>query len=101
MNWNILSNKDILNEIGIRLRSYRINQKLTQKELAEQSGVSLFPIVQMERGKSVSISNMLPVLRTLRLLDNLDLFLPEIPMSPIKLANLKGKMPKRIRKKDK
>jgi transcriptional regulator with XRE-family HTH domain len=98
MDWNSLSNTALLQEIGKRLRYYRINSRLTQAELAEQAGVSVFTIVKIERGKAVSIGMLLPVLRVLRLLDNLELLLPETGISPVELLKLKGNKPKRIRK---
>jgi len=99
MDWNSLSNTAIVQEIGKRLKEYRLKKRYTQQELAEKAGISLFSVAQIERGNAVSISILLPVLRVLRLLDNLELLLPEIGISPIELLKLKGKTPKRIRPK--
>ena len=98
MDWNSLSNSAIIEEVGKRLKDYRIRRKLTQQELAEQAGVSVFSVAQIERGKAVTMSVFLAVLRVLRLLDNFELFIPEIGISPIELLKLKGKTPKRIKK---
>lgn len=91
MDWYYMSNKAILQEVGHRLRSYREKRKLTQKALAERSGLSLFTIAQLEQGKSVSLNSLLPVLRELRLLNNLDAFIPEMPESPIRLLDNQSK----------
>ena len=99
MNWNSLSDTAIVQEIGKRLKEYRLKKRFTQQELASQAGISIFSIAQIERGRAVSINILLPVLRTLRLLNNLELLLPEIGLSPVELLNLKGKIPKRIRVK--
>jgi len=101
MNWQSLSNSAIMEEAGKRLKAYRIRRKLTQQELADQAGVSVFSVAQIERGKVVTMSVFLSVLRVLRLLDNLELFIPEIGISPIELLRLKGKTPKRIKKSKK
>ena len=101
MNWNSLSNSAILNEVGKRLKDYRIRCKLTQQELAEKSGVSIFSVTQIERGKAVTLTVFLSVLRVLRLLDNFEIFIPEIGISPIELLKLRGKTPKRIKKSKK
>ena len=98
MNWNSLSNSAIIGEVGKRLKDYRIRRKLTQQELADQAGISVFSVTQIERGKAITLAVFLSVLRVLRLLDNLELFIPEIGISPIELLKLKGKTPKRIRK---
>ena len=99
MNWNSLSNAVIVVEIGKRLKEYRLKRRLSQQELAGRAGVSLFTVAKIEAGKPVSISMLLPVMRVLRLLDNLELLLPEIGISPIEMLKLKGKTPRRIRAK--
>jgi len=99
MDWNILSNKAIVQEIGKRIKAYRIEKRYTQQDLAIRAGVSLFTLAKIEQGKPVSISMLLAVLRVLRLLDNLEMLLPEIGISPIKMLELQGKKPQRIRPK--
>jgi transcriptional regulator with XRE-family HTH domain len=99
MDWNVLSNKAIVEEIGKRVKAYRMRKKLTQQQLAERAGISIFSVAQIENGKSVSLGILLSVLRVLRLLDNLELLLPEIGISPIEIFRLKGKTPQRIRPK--
>jgi hypothetical protein len=47
----------------------------------------------------VSLGIFLSVLRALRLLDNLEMLLPEIDISPIAMFQSKGKTPRRIRAK--
>jgi len=99
MDWNSLSNANVIQEIGVRLKKQRINKKMTQQQLAEKAGVSLFTIAQIERGKSVSLSMLVAVLRVLRLLDNLDLLLPESKISPVALMKQQQKVIKRVRPK--
>ena len=59
------------------------------------SGISLFTVAQIERGKPVSLAMLVPVMRELRLIDNLELLLPQREISPIELLKAKGKVPKR------
>jgi transcriptional regulator with XRE-family HTH domain len=99
MDWNSMSNAAIVQEIGKRLKEYRLKKKFTQQDIAGRSGISVFTVAQIEKGHPVSIAMLLPVLRVLRLLDNLELLLPEIGISPIELMKLKGKTPRRIRAK--
>jgi transcriptional regulator with XRE-family HTH domain len=97
MDWNSCSNTAIVQEIGKRIKAYRIEKRFTQQDLAIRAGVSLFTLTKIERGKPVSIIMLLAVLRGLRLLDNLELFLPEISISPIKMLELRGNKPQRVR----
>jgi len=99
MDWNSKSNENVAQEIGKRLKTHRINKRFTQKQLAEKAGVSLFTIAQIEKGKPVSISMLLPVLRVLRLLDNMELLIPEPQISPVALLKQKNKRIKRVRPK--
>lgn len=91
MDWFYMTDKAIMAEMGQRLRSYRKKRKLSQKELAERTGLSIFTIAQIEQGKAVSLSSLLPVLRELRLLNNLDALIPNIPESPISLLRKQRK----------
>ena len=99
MNWNEISNAAIVETIGKRLKEYRLKKRYTQKELSERAGISLFTVAQIEHGKPVSIAMLVPVLRVLRLLDNLEMLLPEATISPVEVLKLKGKQPQRIRLK--
>ena len=99
MEWNSFNNTDILLEIGGRIKKLRIGKKLTQQQLAYKAGVSLFTIAKIEKGFSVSLSMLVAVLRVLRLLDNLELLLPDYQISPVKLLKQKQKLDKRVRSK--
>ena len=101
MNYNILLNEDILNDLGKRLRQNRINLKLTQSELAKKSGVSRRTISGLENGHyNISLNNLIDILRALQLINNLQDLLPVIPaISPIEMAKLESKRTQRIRKK--
>jgi transcriptional regulator with XRE-family HTH domain len=99
MDWNELSNTAIVQEIGKRVKEYRLKKRFSQKELAERAGISVFTVAQIEHGKPVSIAMIVPVLRILRLLDNLEALLPEIAISPVEILKFKEKQSQRIRSK--
>ena len=99
MEWNSQSNSEILQEIGERIKKLRISKKLTQQQVADKAGVSLFTMAKIEKGFSVSLSMMVAVLRVLRLLDNLELLFPETQISPVTLLKQKKKIEKRVRSK--
>ena len=97
--WIELSDPAILKKLGKRLKDYRISQRFKQQELAEESGVGISTIAKIEKGQSVSFSLLISVMRTLGLLDNLELLVPEQRISPFELLKLKGKQVKRVRSK--
>ena len=97
--WTELSDPAILKRIGIQIRDYRIRMELTQNELAEKSGVSPGSVVRLEQGCPVSTLLFVSVLRTLGLLENLQVLLPELGISPIQMRKLQGKKKIRIRHK--
>lgn len=97
--WMELSDPAILKRIGMQIKDYRIRMELTQNELAEKSGVSSGSVVRLEQGFPVSTLLFVSVLRTLGLLENLQVLLPELGISPIQMRKLQGKKKMRIRHK--
>src|SRR6056300_385663 len=99
MKYDILLNKDILFDLGKRLKQQRLNQNHTGKGLAERSGVSQRTITGFERGeKNISLINFIELLRTLKRVDNLEELVPEIPLvSPLEMMELEKKKRKRAR----
>ncbi|MBR1501704.1 MAG: helix-turn-helix transcriptional regulator [Bacteroidales bacterium] len=79
-----LSNIEIIRLIGIRLRQYRLNLNVTQREMSNLSGVSLPTIQKMESGSAgnINLSNLLKIMRFLGILENVNQLVPEQPQSP-------------------
>lgn len=97
--WTELSDTAILKKFGMRLKTYRISRELKQQELAIESGVSVSTIAKIENGQSVTFSLLISVMRTLGLLENLDMLVPEQKPSPMELLKMQGKKVKRVRNK--
>ena len=85
------SDDAILKELGQRIAQYRLNRNLTQNALADEAGVSKRTIIRVENGDSTQASNLLRILRALRLLGNMEALIPEPPASPIQQAKMQGK----------
>jgi len=88
---NTLSDEAVLHELGQRLARYRLNRNMTQSALAAESGVSTPTIQRLESGQSTQAANLIRVLRTLKLLENLDALLPEPAISPLQQARMQGR----------
>lgn len=91
MDFTIMPDPAILRIVGDRLRQERLNQNLTQIELAGRSGVGRIVVQRTEAGKGCSLRSFVRLLRTLGKLDHLNSLLPEPGISPIDLARLSGK----------
>lgn len=85
------SDKNILLELGRRLRQRRLSQNLTQVELAEQGGIDPGVLRKIEAGKGYNMSAFVATIRALRLLDALILAIPEPQPSPIQMLKLQGR----------
>lgn len=90
-----MTNDGILEELGERIQRKRLNKNISQKELAKRAGISRRSIYLMESGQPVGMKVFISILRALKSLDELDAFLPEVDLSPIELAKLKGRVRQR------
>lgn len=79
-----LSGHDIIQELGKRFAQYRKRMKMTQKQVAEQSGLSVFTISGFENGSQtgISLASYIRLLRALDLVELMDQALPELTESP-------------------
>lgn len=92
------STPEIVRLLGSRFKEYRMRCNLTQKEVAEQSGIGLTTIHKFENGtaKNVSLSTFLLLLKIVGQIDAINDLLPELPPSPY-LIRKEEKKPQRIR----
>jgi putative transcriptional regulator len=67
-------------QLGERIKRVRLNQNLTQRDVAENSGLSI-----------KAVHSTVAVLQVLGVADQLQLLMPEPPISPRQLIKLKGK----------
>ena len=77
-------------EMGERLKQARLNQDLTQSEVATLAGVTRKAVLNAEKGK-VQLEILLAIMMALDLTAQLDMFLPRQEISPLQLAKLQGK----------
>ena len=96
---NIKRDKEILRELGARLRVYRLSRNLPVAALAEQAGLSRNTVGNAEAGRDPRLSTLIRILRVLGRLDSLDAFLPAPTVSPMGLLETKGKPRRRARRR--
>ena len=89
---------EILVEVGARLRGFRLQQNVTQAELARLAGVGHATIKRAEAGNSTRLETIVKILRALGRIEALDSFLPEPLISPIRLAEQQARVRQRARR---
>ena len=89
---------ELVRLLGSRFKDYRMRCNLTQKEVAEQSGIGLTTIHKFENGtaNNLSLSTFILLLRVVGQVNALDDVLPELPESPY-LVRREEKKAQRIR----
>ena len=95
-----ITNQDIIAFLCRRLKEYRLAARISQKEMAEKSGVSLTTISHLEQGvnRNITLNNFISLLRVLGLEQRLSDLLPELPVPPIALKQMNKYIPKRVRR---
>lgn len=93
---------DIIGNLGLRFRDYRLRLRMTRKEVAEATSIGMTTLYKFESGNmtDISFSTLMRLLKVLGLEENWDKLLPELPESPY-LYNDKEKKIQRVRKSKK
>lgn len=60
-----LSDKAILKEVGEFIKAKRIDQNLTQDDVAKRAAISRSTLSLTERGENIALANLLKILRVL------------------------------------
>lgn len=92
------STPELVRLLGERFKDYRMRCNLTQKEVAEQSGIGLTTIHKFENGTAgnLSLSTFILLLKVIGRVNALNDLLPELPESPY-LVRKEEKKAQRIR----
>ena len=80
---------ELVRLLGNRFKNYRMQCNLTQKEVAQLSGVGLTTIHKFENGTAgnLSLSTFILLLKVVGQINALDNLLPELPESPYLFRN--------------
>ena len=100
MKFEHMSPAAIAEELGNRLKKSRLNIDFTQAEVASRAGLNRRTILNAEKGK-VQLENLVAILVSMDMADQLNMFLPVPDISPIQLAKLKGQERQRASKSKK
>lgn len=107
INKMILTNKslatpDVIRNLGLRFRDYRLRLRMTRKEVSEASSIGMTTLYRFESGNmtDISFSTLLRLLKVIGLGENWEALLPELPESPY-MYDEKEKKVQRVRKRKK
>jgi transcriptional regulator with XRE-family HTH domain len=71
--------------LGRQLRDLRLRQNVDQRQLAEQGGVALNVVKNLEAGKGATVTSLIKVLRALGRVAWLESLAPAISISPLQM----------------
>lgn len=99
-NPDYITNQDIMLLLAKRIKEYRLAARMSQKEMAEKSGVSLATISHFEQGvnQNMTLNNFISLLRVVGMEQRISDLLPELPMPPMALEQINKFIPKRVRR---
>ena len=91
---------ELVKMLGIRFKDYRLRARLTQKDVAELTGLTVPTVQRFENGLSgnISLSTFLLLMKAIGCINGLDELMPEQPESPY-LYNDNNKKAQRVRHK--
>jgi transcriptional regulator with XRE-family HTH domain len=90
-----LSDEAILGELAARVRRARLDQSLTQADLAAAAGLSRPTVERFESAGVANLATLIRILRALGLVERLDAALPEALIRPIEALETRGEGRKR------
>lgn len=75
---------ELVKLLGVRFKDYRLRANLTQKEVAETTGLSILTIHRFENStvNNISLATFLLLLKAVGCINDLDALMPEQPESP-------------------
>jgi transcriptional regulator with XRE-family HTH domain len=85
----------IIMELGKRIAKLRIEQGITQAQVAERAGVAKRTIERIEAGGDIQLTTLIRLLRVLDLTNHLNLLIPEAMPSPMEMLKHQAKPRKR------
>lgn len=91
---------EIVKILGARFKDYRLRSGMTQKDVSDQSGITINTIHKFENGVTgnLSLSTFLLLMKAIGQIDGIDEVMPELPESAY-LIRKENKKVQRIRHK--
>lgn len=94
-NWYAMTDALVVKTLCASLKQMRLNQNLSQDDLASRSGLSRITISRMETGKAINLLTMVQVMRALGKLDLFNYLNVEPEISPLQVMEERSKYRKK------
>lgn len=93
-----LATPDVIRNLGMRFRDYRLRLRMTRKEVSEAAAIGMTTLYRFESGNmtDISFSTLYRLLRVIGLATSWESLMPELPESPYTYDD-KGKKMQRVR----
>lgn len=85
---------------GQQLRDLRLRRNIDQRQLAEQAGVALNAVKNLENGRGATLTSLVKVLRTLGRAEWLETLAPAVAISPMQMLKLKKPRQRASKRRD-
>ncbi|HAH49882.1 MAG TPA: transcriptional regulator [Balneola sp.] len=85
-NWQNLSDSVIIESLGAFIKHHRLEQNITQSDLADKANINRSTLSEFERGTRVNMITFIQLLRAMDLLHTLEAFTVQKQVSPLELA---------------
>lgn len=76
--------------LGAQLKRARLDQNLSQAEVASRCGLSQLTVAKLEAGAGSRTNTLIKVMKVLGLESQLDMLVPARPISPIQIRSLRS-----------
>lgn len=86
-----MTDAELMAELGERLRGFRLLRNESVGRIAERTGLNPNTILNAEAGRNPRLETVVRMLRALERIEALDSFLPPPPISPLALADSRGR----------
>ena len=95
-----MSNAELVAMLGKRYKDYRVRVGLSQKDVADKSGISVYTVSQFENGtaRNLTLDSLFRMLRPIGLIDEIGKILEPLPPSPIAMQKLNKERRERVSK---
>jgi transcriptional regulator with XRE-family HTH domain len=91
---------ELVKMLGNRFKDYRLRAQMTQKDVAEQTGLTIPTIQRFENGQSsnITLGTFLLLIKAIGCINGLDELMPDQPESPYQYNDTNKKV-QRVRHK--